>query len=196
MRVRTYRWRAGWLAAWIVVLAAGMSGVANFETRPGDPGRTRSSWPKSTAIERASDRPTLVLFIHPLCPCTRATLNELERLLARCNREIALRIAVSWDGPERPQDELGLVERARSLPGAVVIEDVGAFEARLFGAATSGHALAYSADGTLLFGGGITSARGHEGASRGADALLRSLLEGVRADDGIPVFGCALLGAS
>ena len=63
-----------------------------------------------------------------------------------------------------------------------------------FGAFTSGQVLLYDARrGALRFAGGITGARGHEGANAGRDALQSVLDEGA-AKARAPVFGCSLFG--
>jgi hypothetical protein len=57
---------------------------------------------------------------------------------------------------------------------------------------TSGAVLLYSSDGKLLFQGGITPARGHQGDSFGRQRIL-ALLDGDAPDRrDAPVFGCAL----
>src|SRR5262245_7166738 len=37
-------------------------------------------WPRDSRITLAQDRPTVLFFMHSKCPCTRASLAELERL--------------------------------------------------------------------------------------------------------------------
>ena len=69
--------------------------------------------------------------------------------------------------------------------------DAGGGESRRFGALTSGHVLLYGRDGRLLYNGGVTGGRGHEGANAGlslAEKLLRS--GGEPASQ--PIYGCAL----
>ena len=53
----------------------------------------------------------------------------------------------------------GLWDQAEAIPGVRIWTDVGAVEARRFGAATSGLVLVYDASGRLVFQGGITPAR-------------------------------------
>jgi hypothetical protein len=69
-------------------------------------------------------------------------------------------------------------------------------EAKLFGAKTSGDVLLFGANGKLIFAGGITASRGHEGDNPGADAMLKALGESrrnkVSTTTATPVFGCSL----
>lgn len=74
--------------------------------------------------------------------------------------------------------------------------DVGGAQARVFGAFISGQTLLYSATGSLLFNGGITDARGHEGDNPGRTALTSILSGGKPAAIQTPVFGCYLYAES
>jgi hypothetical protein len=86
------------------------------------------------------------------------------------------------------------VDSAAAIPGVHVISDERGAQARMFGALVSGQTLLYSATGSLLFSGGITGARGHEGDNPGR-TVLTSMLTGQRADTvHTPVFGCYLHG--
>jgi hypothetical protein len=113
--------------------------------------------------------------------------------VARCRSAAELRLLVSWDAEALPADGGSLVERARAIPGALVASDLGAREARRFGASASGQVLLYDAAGLLLFEGGITAARGHAGDNAGEDALVAALRTGIRQEQPAPVFGCPLL---
>ena len=67
---------------WIAVAVAGWYGISAYGFK-GDPQATTGivpQWPAESTIARLTERPTLVLFLHPKCPCSRATVGELERL--------------------------------------------------------------------------------------------------------------------
>jgi hypothetical protein len=113
------------------------------------------------------------MLAHTKCACTRASLHQLARLMA--NLETGQVDAfVVFVGPlddERSLDDLRAT--ARAIPGVRVTED--AAEAQAFGARTSGQVLLFDAGGSVLFRGGITPARGHEGDSRGRDTVQHLL---------------------
>jgi len=184
--------RGAWVAVWAIACFVGLAAIGGFENRPGDPGRAVPTWPAQSSIVRATDRATLLLFAHPLCPCTRATLAELERVVAACADRIDARVVFSWEGSESPGDELGLIAKARDIAHVSVVDDLGGREARRFGIATSGEVLLYEPDGTLAWRGGITASRGHEGDSEGKSALIARILDGTPARGTFPVFGCPL----
>lgn len=152
------------------------------------------TWPVSARVPNATGRSMLVLFAHSRCACTRATIRELERLLARAKDKPDTWIVLNGPAGDGPAS---IGAAARSVLGARVIEDDGT-EAARFGAKASGQVLVYGRDRRLLFNGGITPSRGHEGDSRGADLALRALTPSAApASSASPsssadVFGCGL----
>ena len=71
------------LVLWVLAVGAGWAALARYEFQVVDHVSTVAAhWPEGL-IERSTDRPTLVVCLHPKCPCSQATLSELERLLAR-----------------------------------------------------------------------------------------------------------------
>jgi hypothetical protein len=133
------------------------------------------------------------MFAHPHCPCSSASVGELNRLLTRCESPTAVHILFI-----RPRDvaeswtETSLRKSAEAIPGVKVQIDPLSEEARRFGAEASGYVVLYSAEGRLLFSGGITSGRGHAGDNAGENAVV-DLLNGQETRlKHTAVFGCSL----
>ncbi|MDB5330329.1 MAG: hypothetical protein JWP03_1480 [Phycisphaerales bacterium] len=81
---------------------------------------------------------------------------------------------------------------AQQIPGvSVVIDDEGG-EARAFGATASGQVAVYDAGGGLVFRGGITASRGHEGNNDGLDAILSLVRHDRLHISSTHVYGCPL----
>jgi hypothetical protein len=180
-------------AAWIGLLAYAWVRNVDWSTRPGESRPAPRAWPVSSALARSRSSDTLVVFVHPHCPCTSATLSELERIAALCGSRLEVQICFSLpEGAEEGWEQGPLWNRARALPGARVHQDVDAIEAARFGAATSGVAFLFDRDGALLFEGGITSSRGHEGDSEGKSAVLDWVLRESSSSRSAPVFGCPI----
>jgi hypothetical protein len=182
------------IAAWLATISTGMWTLMVYAGTPGDPGEPPVTWPEDSTIPPPSDRPVLLLLGHPRCPCTRATLDELARLLARCRDRV--RAQVLFLAPAGlPADwwKTDLWESASSIPGVEVSVDADGAEARRFRVVTSGHVLLYGSNGTLLFSGGITQSRGHEGANAGLEELRLAIEEGEAVTKRSSVFGCALV---
>ena len=93
-------------------------------------------------------------------------------------------------------EKTDLWESAASIPGVSVFSDDNGVEAQRFGAETSGQAILYSTDGRLLFQGGITAGRGHEGDNAGEDSIVALVHGRERAYRQTTVFGCPLCGTS
>lgn len=90
-----------------------------------------------------------------------------------------------------PAGKSPLSDRLSKIPDLVIHRDSGRKEADLFGAATGGHVFFYSPEGALVFEGGITPGRGHEGVSAGQQLILAAL-EGSATIASTDVFGCSL----
>jgi hypothetical protein len=178
---------------WVAVLAFGFAGMWRYKMTAGEMSQSPARWPEGTHLLRSADRATLVMFAHPRCSCTRASMIELARLAYERHGELeTLVVFLSPAGSPPGFVESDLWHSAAAIPGARVARDEGGVEAALFGAGTSGAALLYAKDGTLLFRGGITPARAHQGDSLGRERIL-ALLDGHPVDRrDAPVFGCGL----
>jgi len=182
-------------ALWLVAVGAGFAFILNYQNAGGSTGTTPQQWPSGTQIVLDRNRDTLIMFAHPQCPCTRASVEELNRLLARSNGKAAAQVWFFKPGGF-PGDwtRTGLWGSAAAIPGVAVHEDANGTESRLFGAETSGYVLLYDTRGKLLFNGGITAGRGHAGDNAGENAVV-SLLAGQEVKlKRTEVYGCPLLG--
>jgi hypothetical protein len=138
------------------------------------------------------------MFLHPYCPCSRASLIELEGIMKDYPAAEAVVYFVNpHDLPEGTERSSNWREASR-LPRTNVVCDEEGFLAQRWGIATSGHVIMRGASGHVLFSGGITRARGHLGDSSGSRAV-RALLDSLPNDSShsgdpltAPVFGCPL----
>ena len=182
------------LTTWAIACVAGLAALAGYQATPGG-GSDVSTWPTGTSLRAAGGgTDTLVIVVHPKCPCSRATLSNLAVLLAHCppgriaTTVLFVRPAGVPDGWERTD----LWDAAAAIPGVTVATDAGGVEAIRFGAVTSGQAILFDGGGRVVFRGGLTPGRGHAGDSGGAAAVL-AVADGRRPDDvQTPVFGCAI----
>lgn len=179
---------------WLLAASAGLLWLARYESTPGVAASAPQRWPDASRIERVPSRPTLVMFAHPHCPCTRASIDELARLMTQVQGVAvdAYVVVLKPDGLGDEWDRTDLWRSAAAIPGVQVMDDDGGREGERFGAATSGQTLLYDAAGRLVFSGGITAARGHEGDNDGRSALVALLTTGVAAQADTAVFGCPL----
>jgi hypothetical protein len=182
------------IAGWAVCASFGVTKMLQYELTPAAAAVAPEAWPQDAEFQRDPTRPTLVLFLHPHCPCSRATLAELERLIAAAENQLALRmIFVVPKAAGQTWQQTALIHKAEQIRRAAVSFDAGGKQAAQFGAQTSGQALLYSADGRLLYRGGLTPSRGHEGDNAGRTAVLSLLKNHPTGCMQSAVFGCCLI---
>jgi hypothetical protein len=179
---------------WAAALAKGIMLISSYESTPGAQGEAPAVWPRDSCIQAAPGRFNLVLFIHSRCPCTSATVSELARIMPHVEGKLCVHaVFVNPQGESQDWSRTALFESTSIIPNVTNQIDQGGLEAKRFGAATSGQTVLYDPRGRLLFSGGITESRGHEGDNAGASAIIalvnsRTTAAAVRT----PVFGCAL----
>jgi hypothetical protein len=187
VRVAALAW-----ALWLCTCAGGLAFATWRSAQPGLAAAAPRMLPAALATP-GDTRAQLLVFAHPQCPCTHATFAELERVLARTHARVHVRV---WFYADETRAETwthsAAWKVAAAIPGVEVLADPRGTLAQSLGVATSGALLLYDERGELVFDGGITPARGHEGDSDGQIALLAAL-------DGrhtqlvtTPVFGCGL----
>jgi len=122
-------------------------------------------------------------------------LADLARLLPHLHgRAVVTIVFSSPTGTPAGWERGSLWSQASAIPGTRVLSDNEDHLAVLFGAETSGLAAYYDGAGRLLYRGGLTPGRGHEGDNFGTDAVA-ALAQGNQSTTSstrAPVFGCAL----
>jgi hypothetical protein len=150
-------------------------------------------FPPESRIERDTERPTLIFFAHPKCPCTRASLRELARLMTDGEGKLrAYVVFIKPKGESEEWTETDLRTNAEAIPNVVVVIDEDERETKIFNAQTSSLTLLYDRYGNLRFNGGITAARGHEGDNAGRRAIFEIITEEADKTVETLVFGCPL----
>jgi hypothetical protein len=182
------------LGVWVAALGSGFTILVRYASAPGAMDTApRLAWPADSRLARRPHRPTLVMFAHPHCPCSRASVSELARLLQRVPDGLEAYVLFVRPRETSPDwDRTDLWRSAAAIPGVTVLGDEDGVEAARFHALTSGLTVVYDGEGRLLFRGGITSARGHEGNSFGRERIISLLTTGKADRNDSPVFGCAL----
>lgn len=188
--------QVGLLCSWAGAVALGFVVLMGYQNAPGRPAAPPSTWPAGSGLQPAASQGTLVVFAHPHCPCTRATMGELERVLRYVQARVTTYVVfVQPDEYANDWVRDHLWQRATAMPSVTPVRDPGGVETARFGAFTSGQVLYYDASGRLQFAGGITGSRGHEGDNKGRQALLQWIQGDTARHASTFVFGCALQSA-
>jgi hypothetical protein len=182
---------------WLAAVFVGVGWLWSYNNAAGAAARPPAHWPEASAIARGADRHTLVMLAHPKCPCTRASIEELSKLMtATRGRLSAFVIFVTPAKASSEWQQTDLRASAARIPGVTTIVDAGGREASSFGALTSGQVVLYDPQGQLIFHGGITSSRGHIGDNAGRNAIEALLLGQSSRTGNSQVFGCPIFDPS
>jgi len=185
------------VALWVPAVAVGLNILWSYSNTPGRAAEPPLDFPHHAGVTPSRERATLLMFVHPRCPCSDASIGELAKLVASDGAKLDTSIFFFYPRHETPQWAHGeLWTAAAAIPGVRVFDDKDGEIARRFGALTSGQTLLYTQNGRLRFRGGITASRGHSGdnAGRSAISALLSNHQAVSEPIVTPVFGCSLTG--
>ena len=182
-------------AVWLLSAAAGLAVLWEVENAPGERLAVPASWPVDSQIKRTPGIATLVMFAHPKCPCTRASVEELARAMAQCEGRVRVHVMFyAPAGEPASWTQTDLWRSAAAIPGVETDRDHEGEEAARFGATTSGFVVLYDAAGQLGFSGGITAERGHAGDNDGEEAVI-ALANGKQPGrQTMPTLGCSIFG--
>ena len=178
---------------WMLLLGTGFFRLSTYSNTPGVQAKNFPQWPFQSAIQRSQDIATLVIFVHPHCPCSEASIGELERLVPKIQGKV--QSVVMFFKPKNKSDEWvksRLWEKTKMIPGVQSFFDNEGVEAQRFGAKTSGQIFLFDEEANLIFSGGITPERGHMGDSIGRKAILSFVEIGKTEVTKTAVFGCSL----
>jgi len=178
---------------WLFLTGAGLWFLSDYQNTPGIATAPPVQFPAESRLARNADRPTLVMLVHPHCPCSRASIGELELVAAQTQRRATIYV-LFLKPSEFTEDweKTDLWKNVSEIPGVKAVSDTDGKEAALFNGATSGQTFLYAADGHLLFKGGITDGRGHSGDNAGRSAVVAFLNEDKTAQTETEVYGCPL----
>lgn len=178
---------------WSGSALAGYLYIFRYESKPATLASAARHWPEGSGLNHMAGAFELVMVVHPRCPCTRASVAELNKLLLRFQGKLRAHALVLK--PFETSEAWGQTEisaRLAQMPYLETVKDYRGATAERFGALISGETLLYGPTGTLLFDGGLTAFRGHEGPSLG-QTLLSSMVAG--SETGFhqtKVFGCSI----
>ncbi len=145
------------LTVWGLLVGVGMILLGDYAARPGIAASSPTRWPSESSIRQDGRRPTLLIFLHPLCPCSRSSVRELASIASDYGNRVSVHAVLLQPGGGRESwGESAMEADLAAMPRLQIWRDRGGVEARRFGVSTSGHVLLYDAGGHLIFSGGIT----------------------------------------
>jgi len=179
---------------WMAAVGVGFTFLLDYSVQAGAPAVAPSRWPSASRISAPAGHYALVMTVHPHCPCSRASVAELNNLMALLRHD-NVKGYVLVVKPAEFSDEWTRTESVKSaerIPGITTLVDVDGVESGRLGAQTSGQVLLYDGAGRLAFAGGLTPDRGHPGDSPGRQRIVSLVKTGTADAKESKVFGCAL----
>lgn len=191
------RWRKwhsiGLLFLWSVAALVGGTMLWSYDKAPGATVANLDNI-ENRLQQLGLESPQVLVFAHPKCPCTAATLEQLSQLTFPSEVGLTVVFFVPDQADASWRDTTN-VRLAQQIPRATIQFDPEGELSRSVGVKTSGHCLAVRADGTVGFSGGITISRGHRGPNQGASDLTHCFQRSSGTAE-YPVYGCALFAST
>lgn len=183
-----------WLvvALWGAVILGGLGLLLGYSLTPGQAAASPSRWPTGVSLVRSNDKAQLVMVAHPYCPCTRASIAELSWIMTKLKGRVAATVLFFEDDSTTDLKGTEHWASAARIDGVHVVADPEGRQAEAFGAFTSGQVYLYGTDGVLLFSGGITPSRAHQGDNVGRRRIVDLVTQGISDRDASAVYGCEL----
>jgi hypothetical protein len=182
--------------AWAAIVAMGVVTLARHDLTPGVEAPSVAGSYVLQAAKIGEGKKTIIMFVHPKCPCSTASLEELRQLMAQHGSQLnATVVMFRSSGAADDGTRSAAWATAQQIPGAEVRADLDGTQAKQCGAQTSGQVFLYDESGALQFEGGITGSRGHPGDNNSLDtlaALVTKKQPPQSAPARTPVFGCPI----
>ena len=203
---RTDRWISVAMLGWLLFVGVGFYRFNSYAFDGAEPAQGVRCSLADSRVDWIPGAYRVLVFLHPQCPCTRATLEELQSLAAIVDDRLHIVVfgycppnatdewfqAVNWELVAQWERAVQATQRPLNLER---YRDVGAEMALRFGAEFSGHVLLFDPADRPLFSGGITSSRGHAGGSRGSTLMVDRIRNHRLPWATNPVLGCPLTAA-
>lgn len=180
-----------WLVPWLVASILGVVWLWDYTRTAGSDGEVPPAWPG----DYHGKSHCLVVALHPHCPCSRASADELARIAgAAGDRFVAKVYFFHPAGKEAEWISGDLRDVVAEIPNVEVRADPDGRKALKFGLLTSGAVALYGPDGRLVYTGGITDGRGHSGDNPGKLAVIAAMRGRVVETAREAVYGCEIHG--
>ncbi len=180
---------------WFALLLIGHTILFEYELTAGPLSDSKRIFPNRSSVQLTHSRQNLILFLHPACPCSAATVDEFRELMREGEKDsIGTVVFFMPHDKESDWSVMPIISSVKRIPNVSPLYDADGSQAELFGATTSGHIFLYDGRGILRFSGGITGARGHTGDNQYFELAKKTILCKSPKFTTTPVFGCSLRG--
>jgi hypothetical protein len=189
-------------ALWVVTAVTGVCLHAGVDAAPAHASTGPRTRPRIAELNAPDGAPLIIMALHPRCPCSPASIDELRALRARCDAATHVAVLIctpadsASDAATSTEWDEAFDRMSARFDRETVIRDRSGTIAASLGLHASGATLMYDAGGHLTFSGGLTLARGMAGANPTAVNAVQSLSASTDVclpDASSPVYGCTLI---
>ena len=179
------------LCVWMGSIGVSLFFFEQYERTPGAKFDAPLERPPESSLDFSHDKFTLIMFVHPHCPCVSASVTELETIATRYEEKLSARVVfVRPPGVPTEWEKGSLWTQVGKCAHLTSTIDEDGVEAGRFGARTSGHAYLLSPEGRIVFEGGLTESRG--GCASKQSSIGMWIEHDRDAPSSTPVYGCPL----
>lgn len=179
---------------WLALVTVGITVILTYANTPGE-AAPKADWPKNTILRLDAIKPTLVMFLHTQCPCSKAAVEEIQSIMNKDNSKEKI-IVLYYKPKDKPDSWVTSASLWTKLSNSRVkqVIDTDGVEAKKFNSKTSGQSFLYTNMGQIVFSGGITASRGHSGNSPGQEDIINFVNHPDQYSQykNSKVFGCSL----
>jgi len=182
------------VGVWFAAAVFGISSLHKYSSTPAPSDPPRGNWPLASAIVPCSTKSTFVIFLHPHCPCSRASVAAMNEIMNTFPNSAEFHaVFVRPAGVNADWLQSDLYQACKGNDRLVTSIDDNGVEAVKFGAKASGQTYIYDANHQLAFSGGLTSGRGMEEKGEERKMVASALIKRQNSPLHSPTFGCALI---
>src|SRR4051812_41665248 len=118
------RWVMPLAAAWLVAAVFGSAWLTAYSQKPGVAALPPIDWPEGVPLARPQGISILVMTLHPKCPCSEASVAELEKIVTHVPGGAAYYVLlVKPKNATGDWSDTSVANAARAVPGVIVVPD-------------------------------------------------------------------------
>jgi hypothetical protein len=178
---------------WLFLLPVAICIQFHYDSVPGIASAPKSSWPPASKIRYSTTTNTLVMVLHPRCPCSRASLQQVATMRNSRNPLKVVFLFYTPSGFSKGWEKTDIWRQASEIPDAELISDVDGRETQKFGGVTSGQTYIFDRQGLLRYSGGLTEGRGHPGECQNLETAVKALNDSNSPATFGAVYGCPIV---
>ncbi len=194
--VRTF-FQKNWLVlctvSWLLLLPAAICVQLRYDSLPGIAAVPKTAWPAASKIKYSTITNTLVMVLHPRCPCSRASVQQVASMMNTTNPPKCIFLFYTPSIFAKGWEKTDIWNQASEIPDSVLISDIDGRETKTSEHPHPDRPTFFDRQGFLRYSGGLTEGRGHQGECRNLEAAIKALNDSHKPTTFGAVYGCPVV---